>query len=223
MTLYKLSGAAGANNGFPRDSCYDSQAEAPFAGARNLEVCMKSAIILFTALLLSSCFTGTDDPEPIRVSVHGRLNTLCPEGVVCDENWIYHAYAGDIDSVYLNVFFAPGIVKDNSPANMMKGFDYLYFTFSFPSLGTDSSTVFLTSPAMRGAVSDSGAFRNEVLKFENGMMFGRFSFRTRFLTESIQSRTKKCIVDSIAGPCYRDRELVNEIRYDVDYAVELAD
>jgi hypothetical protein len=185
---------------------------------------MKNLTLLCASLFLASCVTGgSDEGRNRNLTVVGRLRQFCPLTVTCDENYDYHAYAGDIDSLSLYLSFKPGIVKDKSGAGVLAAFDYMYFTLSFPSLKTDSSTVYVSSHALFGRVNDSTLFKHEIIKYENGKLYGRIAFPVQQLTERVVSRSPDCIAGDELGLCYKTRDLKNRIDYVIDYEVELVE
>ena len=189
---------------------------------------MKPQPFLCAALFLASCVTGDPDspgkpegPRRRNLAIAGSLKQSCPGGVLCDENFDYHAYAGEIDSVSLYISFKPAMVKDKSAEGVLAAFNYLYFTLSFPSLATDSSIVYVTSQALFGRTNDSSSFKSEVTGYANGKLRGRIAFPVERLTEKITSRAPGCIAGDIAGICYKSLDLGNRIDYVIDYEVEL--
>jgi hypothetical protein len=180
--------------------------------------------ILCASLLLASCVTNDPDgPRNRKVTLTGRLAQFCPGGVICDEHYDYHAYMGEIDSVSLYLSFQPGIVKDKSAEGVLAAFNYLYFTLSFPSLATDSSTFFVTSPALFGRKNDSTLFKSEVTEYANGKLRGRIAFPVRQLAERIESNAPGCIDGDIGGICFKSLDLKEPIDYVIDYEVELSE
>jgi hypothetical protein len=185
---------------------------------------MKSHYLLCASLFLASCVTsGPDDSHSQNLKVVGQLKQFCPLAVTCDENYEYHAYAGDVDSISLYLSFKPGIVKDKSSQGVLAAFNYLYFTLSFPSLATDSSVVYVTSSALFGRKNDSTMFKSEVTGYENGKLRGRFSFPVQQLIERIHSGDPGCFDGDEGGICYRTRNLKNRIDYVIDFEVELVE
>lgn len=189
---------------------------------------MKPQPFLCAALLLASCVTSEpgppgkpDDPSVRNLKLTGRLTQSCPAGVKCDEHFDYHAYAGEIDSLKLYLSFKPGIVKDKSADAVLAAFNYLYFTLSFPSLATDSSVFFVTSPALFGRQNDSTLFKSEVMEYGNGKLRGRIAFPLRQLTERIESRAPGCFAGDLAGICFKSLDLKDPVDYVIEYEVEL--
>jgi hypothetical protein len=185
---------------------------------------MKIYAALFVVLSITSCMTASSNgPQSKEILVTGQLNQSCPIAVNCDENFEYHAYSGDIDSLNLYFSFNPSIVKDKSNENILAAFTYMYFNFSFPSLETDSSTFYVTSPALFGRANSASSFKNEVTKCENGRLYGRISFPVQQLIERIESRSEDCHAGDISGICYRTRDLSSQINYIINYELELHD
>ena len=151
----------------------------------------------------------------------GPLPQSCPLAVTCDESFDYHAYAGEVDSLSLYLSFKPGIVKDKSPEGVLAAFNYMYFTLAFPSLKTDSSVFYVTSPPLFGKVNDSTSFKSEITKYENGKLYGRLRFPVRYLRERIESRSPDCYAGDMLGICYKTLDLKRRIDYVIDFEVDL--
>jgi hypothetical protein len=183
---------------------------------------MRTPSLLCTSLFLASCVTsGPDDSKVQNLTLSGQLKQSCPLTVTCDENFDYHAYMGDIDSLHLYLSFKPGIVKDKSNQGVLAAFNYLYFTLSFPSLKTDSSVFSVTAPALFGRKNDSSLFKSEVIEYADGKLHGRLVFPVQQLTETVRSRSPECYAGDISGICYKTRNLKNRIDYVIDFEVEL--
>ena len=185
---------------------------------------MKILFSLFVVLAMTSCITNSpNDTQSKELIVVGRLNQSCPIAVKCDENFEYHAFSGDIDSLNLYLSFNPTIVNDKSSANILAAFTYLYYKFSFPSLKTDSSTFYVTSPALFGRMNNSSTYNSEVTKYENGKLYGTITFSVKQLTERVESRSENCYSGDILGICYRTKDLENQIDYTIKYELDLRD
>lgn len=182
---------------------------------------MKDHSLLCASLFLVSCVTDPDGARSEHLTVAGQLKQSCPLMVTCDENFEYHAYAGDIDSLNFYFSFKPGIVKDKSSEGVLAAINYLYFTLSFPSLATDSSVFYVRSPTLWGRKNDSLPFKSEITGYANGKLRGRVVFPVQQLTERIESRAPGCSAGDIAGICYKPRDLKNPINYVLDFEVEL--
>ncbi len=183
---------------------------------------MKTHALLCASLFLASCVTsGHDDKQVRTLTLSGPLQQSCPLTVTCDENFDYHAYAGDIDSLNFYLSFKPGMVKDKSSQGVLAAFEYLYFTLSFPSLKTDSSVFYVTSPLLYGNRNDSTAFKSEIIGYANGKLRGRFEFPVQQLIERIHSRSPDCSAGDMLGICYKYLNLKNRIDYVIDFELEL--
>ncbi len=183
---------------------------------------MKIFFAVFVCLCFTSCITNNpESPQSKELLIVGRIGQSCPVAVKCDETFDYHAYSGEVDSLKLYLSFNPSIVTNKSPENILSAFHYLYFKFSFPSLNTDSSTVFVFSPTLYGRMSDTSGYKSEVIKFENGKLYGRLSFPVQELVEEIHSKSESCFTGDMLGICRKTRKLNVPIHYVINYELEL--
>lgn len=64
----------------------------------------------------------------------GMMKISCPVNVLCDENYGYRAYSGNVPSLRFYASFESKIAKDLSASSIIKNFSYVSYRIYFPIL-----------------------------------------------------------------------------------------
>jgi hypothetical protein len=111
-------------------------------------------LVVFLSLILLKCNepnSPTLDPSSngfyvegasvVRATIVGQVSQSCPIGVICDQSFAYHAYAGTIDSFQLYFSFKPQWLSNKSLQGVRETFNYMYLSLYLPSREDRKSVV----------------------------------------------------------------------------------
>jgi hypothetical protein len=159
--------------------------------------------------------------NPVRTTIVGQISQSCPIGVICDQSFDYHAYAGTIDSIHFYFSFEPQWLNNKSLQGMRETFNYLYLSLYLHSRETDSVAYYYNLNAVWGSNVDSTDIYSSITGFRNDTLSGIIKVKFPYLTKRSFSRDSSCHTGDIAGLCFD--QITEPAEYIISYNIKLVE